>query len=139
MGGGEGGGARSSHISDLQSYTVVATLPGAWRYRVRARTGWPGVSTLQWPPCQAPHGTGSVLGPTGRCQYTRTASLACMFHLRLTARPAAHVDLSGSGLTYCWPAKHPTNLPTALLSAASGCELFLAKDCPTHDVAECFH
>ena len=26
--------------------TPVATLPGAWRYRVSARTGWPGVSIL---------------------------------------------------------------------------------------------
>ena len=26
--------------------TLVATLPGAWRYRVSAETGWPGVSTL---------------------------------------------------------------------------------------------
>ena len=26
--------------------TPGAILPGAWRYRVRARTGWPGVSIL---------------------------------------------------------------------------------------------
>ena len=26
--------------------TPVATLPGAWRYRVSAGTGWPGVSIL---------------------------------------------------------------------------------------------
>ena len=24
----------------------VATLPGAWRYRVSAGTGWPGVSVM---------------------------------------------------------------------------------------------
>ena len=29
-----------SHTSDLKIGTPVATLPGAWRYRVSARTGW---------------------------------------------------------------------------------------------------
>ena len=33
----------SSHASDLNIDTPVATLPGAWRYRVSA---WPGVSML---------------------------------------------------------------------------------------------
>ena len=36
----------SSHIIDLKIGTLVATLPGAWRYRVSAGTGWPGVSIL---------------------------------------------------------------------------------------------
>ena len=36
----------SSHISDLKMGTPVATLPGAWRYRVSAGTGRPGVSVL---------------------------------------------------------------------------------------------
>ena len=36
----------SSHTSDLKLDTPVATLPGAWHYRVRAGTGWPGVSIL---------------------------------------------------------------------------------------------
>ena len=36
----------SSHASDLKIGIPVATLPGAWRYRVSARTGWPGVSIL---------------------------------------------------------------------------------------------
>ena len=36
----------SSHISDSKIGTPVATLPGAWRYRVIAGTGWPGVSIL---------------------------------------------------------------------------------------------
>ena len=36
----------SSHTSDLQIGTPVATLPGAWCYRVSAGTGWPGVSIL---------------------------------------------------------------------------------------------
>ena len=36
----------SSHASDLKIGTLVAHLPGAWRYRVSAETGWPGVSIL---------------------------------------------------------------------------------------------
>ena len=36
----------SSHTSDLNIGTPVATLPGARRYRVSAGTGWPGVSVL---------------------------------------------------------------------------------------------
>ena len=35
-----------SHTSDVKIGTPVATLPGAWRYRVSAGTGWPGVSIL---------------------------------------------------------------------------------------------
>ena len=34
----------SSHTSDLNIGTPVATLPGAWRYRISAGTGRPGVS-----------------------------------------------------------------------------------------------
>ena len=36
----------SSHTSDLNIGTPVATLPGAWRCRVNAGTGWPSVSIL---------------------------------------------------------------------------------------------
>ena len=36
----------SSHTSDLNIGTPVATLPDAWRYRVSAGTGRPGVSIL---------------------------------------------------------------------------------------------
>ena len=36
----------SSHTSDLKIGAPVATLPGAWRYRVSAGTGRPGVSIL---------------------------------------------------------------------------------------------
>ena len=36
----------SSHTSDLNIGAPVATLPGAWRYRVSAGTGRPGVSIL---------------------------------------------------------------------------------------------
>ena len=36
----------SSHTYDSKIGTPVATLPGAWRYRVSAGTGWPSVSIL---------------------------------------------------------------------------------------------
>ena len=36
----------SSHTSDFKIVTQVATLPGAWRYRVSAGTGRPGVSIV---------------------------------------------------------------------------------------------
>ena len=36
----------SSHTSDSKIGTPVATLPGAWRYRVSTVTGRPGVSIL---------------------------------------------------------------------------------------------
>ena len=36
----------SSHTNDLKIGTPVATLPGAWRYRVSAGTGRPCVSIL---------------------------------------------------------------------------------------------
>ena len=38
--------SRSSHTSDLKISKLVATLPGAWHYRVSAGTGQPGVSML---------------------------------------------------------------------------------------------
>ena len=36
----------SSHTNDLKIGTPVATLPGAWHYRVSSGTGRPGVSIL---------------------------------------------------------------------------------------------
>ena len=36
----------SSRTSDLKIGTPVATLPGAWRKRVSAATGWPGVGIM---------------------------------------------------------------------------------------------
>ena len=36
----------SSHTIDVKPGTPVATLPGAWRYRVSAGTARPGVSIL---------------------------------------------------------------------------------------------
>ena len=41
-----GGFSRLSHASDFKIGTPVATLPGVWRYRISAGTGWPGVSIL---------------------------------------------------------------------------------------------
>ena len=38
--------SRSSHTSDLQIGTPVASLPGTWHYRVSAGTGQPGISVL---------------------------------------------------------------------------------------------
>ena len=35
-----------SHTSDLEIGAPVATLPGAWCYRVSTGTGWPGASIL---------------------------------------------------------------------------------------------
>ena len=36
-----------SHTTDIKMGTPVATLPGAWYYRVSAGTGWPSVSILR--------------------------------------------------------------------------------------------
>ena len=37
----------SSQTNDLKIGTPVATLPGAWQYRVSTGTGWSGVSILK--------------------------------------------------------------------------------------------
>ena len=63
----------SSHTSDLKTGTPVATLPGAWRYRVSTGTGWPGVSIL-W------------LG--------EVESLICNFYLGVAARKIVWADPS---------------------------------------------
>ena len=55
----------SSHSSDLKIGTPVATLLGAWRYRVSAGTGRPGVSIL-W--------------------LAEVDSLVCNFYLSVAAR-----------------------------------------------------
>ena len=59
----------------------MATLPGAWRYRVSAGTGWPGVSIL-W--------------------LVERESLVCNFYLSVTARkieqivPEIHSNVAGT-------------------------------------------
>ena len=63
----------SSHTSDLNIGTPVATLPGAWRYRVSTGTGRPGVSIL-W------------LGEVER--------LICNFYLSVAARKIVWADPS---------------------------------------------
>ena len=63
----------SSHTSDLKIGTPVATLPGAWRYRVSTGTGRPSVSIL-W------------LGEEER--------LICNFYLSVAAHKIVWADLS---------------------------------------------
>ena len=63
----------SSHTSDLKIGTPVATLPGAWHYRVSAGTGRPGASIL-------------VLG--------KVESWICNFYLSVTARNIVWADPS---------------------------------------------
>ena len=63
----------SSHTSDSKIGTPVAILPGAWRYRVSAGTGRPGVSIL-W------------LG--------EVESLICNFYLRVAVRKIVCADPS---------------------------------------------
>ena len=63
----------SSHTSDWKIGTPVSTLPGAWRYRVSAGTGRPGVSIL-W------------LG--------EMESLICSFQLSVAARKIVCADPS---------------------------------------------
>ena len=74
----------SSHTNDFKIGTPVATLPVAWRYRVSARTGQPGVSML-W------------LGDT-------ETSISVWQHVKLSEqiRP-------WDTLACCWDVKQPTN------------------------------
>ena len=63
----------SSHTNDLKIGSPVATLPGAWHYRVSAGNGWPGVIVL-W------------LG--------EMESLICNFYLSVAARKIVWGDPS---------------------------------------------
>ena len=62
-----------SHTSDWKIGSPVATLPGVWRYRINAGTGWPGVSIL-W------------LG--------EVETLFCNFHLSVVAHTIVWADQS---------------------------------------------
>ena len=62
-----------SRTTDSKIGTPVATLPGAWHYRVSAGTGWPGVSI---------QGLGDI------------ESLICNFCLSVTARTTVWADPS---------------------------------------------
>ena len=78
----------SSYSSDLKIGTPVATLPGAWRYRVSAGTGQPGVSIL-W------------LG--------EVESLICNVYLSVAARKIVWADRPWDTLACCWDDKQPTS------------------------------
>ena len=80
----------SSHTSDSKIGTPVATLPGAWRYRVSAGTGRTGVSIL-W------------LG--------EVESLICNSYLSVAARKLSEQIRPWDTLACCWDVKQPTNKP----------------------------
>ena len=83
----------SSHTGDLKIGTPVATLPGAWHYRVSTGTGRPGVS-IQW------------LGEVER--------LICNFYLSVAARQIVWADPSlRYTIACCWDVKQPTNKQTS--------------------------
>ena len=98
----------SSHTSDFKIGTPVATLPGAWRYRVSAGTGWPGVSIL-W--------------------LAETERWICKFHLSVAARKIVWAGFATSisvwqraklseqirprdTLACCWDVKQASKQPT---------------------------
>ena len=78
----------SSHTSDLNISTHVAFLPGAWRCRVRARTGRPSVSIL-W--------QGEV------------ESLICSSFLSVAARILSEQIRPWDTLACSWDVNQPTN------------------------------
>ena len=77
--------SRSSHTSDLKIGTPVATLPGAWSYRVSVGTGRRGVGIL-------------CLG--------EVESFICNFCLIVAAR---NLIRPWDTLACCWDVKQPTN------------------------------
>ena len=79
--------SRSNHTSDFKIGTPVATLPGAWHYRVSAGTGWHGVSIL-W------------LG--------EVESLICSFYLSVAACKIVQIR-PWDTLAYCSDVEQPTN------------------------------
>ena len=80
----------SSHTSDLNIGTPVATLPGSWRYRVSAGTGRPGVSIL-WV----------------RWKVWSAASVSVWQHIKLSVQ--IH---PWDTLACCWDIKQPTHKQT---------------------------
>ena len=85
---------RGRHTSDFKIGTPVATLSGAWRYRVSAVTGWSDVSIL-W------------LG--------EVESLICNFYLSVAARKIEQIR-PWDTLACCWDVKQPTSKQTTLKS-----------------------
>ena len=92
----------SSHASDLNIGTPVATLPGVWCYRVSTGTGRPGVSVL-W------------LGEVER--------LICNFCLSVAARKLSEQIRPWDTLACCWDIKQPTNKQTNCPSAEVHCRV----------------
>ena len=78
------------YTSDFKIGTPVATLPGAWCWRVSAGTSWPGVSIL-W------------LG--------EMESLVCNFCLSVAACKIVQIR-PWDTLSCCWDVKQPTNKQT---------------------------
>ena len=66
----------------------MATLPGPWRYRVSAGTGWHSVSIL-W--------------------LSEIQSFICSFYLSVAACAIVWADMSPYTLACCWGIKQPTN------------------------------
>ena len=85
----------SSYTSDFKTGTSVATLPGAWHYRVSAGTGRPGVSIL-W------------LG--------EVESWICNFYLSVAARKIMRIRPWDTPAC-CWNVKHTTNKQTNYIVA----------------------
>ena len=82
----------SSHTSNLKIGSPVATLPGAWCYRVSTGTGQPSVSIL-W------------LGEVER--------LICNIYLSVAARKIVRADRSLKyTIACCWDVKKQTNKQT---------------------------
>ena len=79
----------SSHTSDLKIGSPVATLPGAWLYRVSVGTGWPGVRYCDWV----------------RWKVWSATSISEWQHVKLSEqiRP----------LACCWDVQQPTSQPTS--------------------------
>ena len=88
----------SSHTSDFNIGTPVATLPGAWRYRISAGTGRPGVSIL-W---------------MGEMESLIATSISVWQHIKLSEQICPW-----NTLACCWDVKQPTNKHSAVLPAGS--------------------
>ena len=77
------------HTGDLKIGTPVATLPGAWRFRVSVGTGWPGVC-IPW--------------------LDEAESVICNFYLSLSAPTIVRADPPlRCTIACCWDVKQTTN------------------------------
>ena len=81
--------SRPNHTSDSKIGTPVATLPGAWPYRVSTGAGWPRISTLRL------------------CGIT---SWICNFCLSVVERAIIRaIPFMRDTPACCWGVKQPTN------------------------------